>query len=88
MGVLALLSVPLLLRRSLQDALPEALAAPVAAVGYAWMGLALFVVLALLGAEYDDAADHRAQLADAVAALADAEEAAARRLAEAAEQLG
>ncbi|WP_434387876.1 metallophosphoesterase [Melittangium boletus] len=43
-----LMSVPLMFRRSVRDALPESLADPVARVTYAWMGVALFLVLALL----------------------------------------
>ncbi|MBG6085476.1 DUF4872 domain-containing protein [Zhihengliuella flava] len=47
-----------------------------------WEGL-----IALLAAEYDDAASHRAQLAESVSALADAEQAAAEILAGAADRL-
>ncbi|ATB31509.1 metallophosphoesterase [Melittangium boletus] len=48
MAVFVLMSVPLMFRRSLRDVLPESFAEPVSVVSYAWMGVALFLVLALL----------------------------------------
>jgi hypothetical protein len=49
MAVLLLLSVLLFLRRSLRDLLPEAAANGVLMASYTWMGVALCLVLALLG---------------------------------------
>ena len=47
--LLALAALILLMfRRTLQRSLPEELAAAVAMTSYAWMGLALFLVIALL----------------------------------------
>lgn len=46
--VFLLLTFVLLLRRTLQDALPEALSTVFLVASYSWMGLGLFLVLALL----------------------------------------
>src|SRR6218665_2272939 len=48
LAVFVLMSVPLMFRRHLRDILPESLEEPVSVVSYAWMGVALFLVLALL----------------------------------------
>lgn len=49
MGVLVLLSLLLMYRRSLERFFPEGLASALAVATYTWMGVALFLVLALLG---------------------------------------
>ncbi|QRK07836.1 metallophosphoesterase [Archangium violaceum] len=46
--MLLLLTLGLLLRRTLQDALPEAFSTVFLVASYSWMGLGLFLVLALL----------------------------------------